>query len=64
MTGLPTEYQNFIALSRYAKWREKDKRRETWDETVDRYCDFMLWQVKNNTSISDKDFKELQRIMG
>lgn len=37
---LPTEYQNFVYLSRYARWREFDKRRETWDETVERYCNF------------------------
>jgi ribonucleoside-diphosphate reductase alpha chain len=31
------EYQRFIALSRYARWLPKENRRETWDETVDRY---------------------------
>lgn len=34
---LPTDYQSFIALSRYAKWLEDEGRRETFDETVDRY---------------------------
>ena len=38
---LPTDYQNFIALSRYARWREDDQRRETWTETVERYFDYM-----------------------
>ena len=27
---LPTDYQNFIALSRYARWKEDEQRRETW----------------------------------
>lgn len=31
------DYQKFIHQSRYARWREEDKRRETWEETVDRY---------------------------
>ena len=31
---LPTDYQNFIALSRYARWKEDEQRRETWGETV------------------------------
>jgi ribonucleoside-triphosphate reductase len=31
------DYQRFIALSRYARWREEDNRREVWGETVDRY---------------------------
>jgi ribonucleoside-diphosphate reductase alpha chain len=35
-------YENFIALSRYARWMPEENRRETWGETVDRYFDFML----------------------
>jgi len=38
---LPTDYQNFIALSRYARWKEHEQRRETWVETVERYFDYM-----------------------
>jgi ribonucleoside-triphosphate reductase len=34
---LPTDYQSFIALSRYAKWLDDEGRRETFSETVDRY---------------------------
>jgi len=34
---LPTDYQSFIALSRYAKWLDAEGRRETFSETVDRY---------------------------
>ena len=34
---LPTDYQSFIALSRYAKWLEDRGRRETFAETVGRY---------------------------
>lgn len=38
---LPTEYQSFIHLSRYSRWLDDEKRRETWPETVTRYMDFM-----------------------
>lgn len=34
---LPTDYQTFIATSRYARWLEGVGRRETWGETVNRY---------------------------
>jgi ribonucleoside-triphosphate reductase (thioredoxin) len=34
---LPTDYQTFIATSRYARWLEDKGRRETWAETVGRY---------------------------
>ena len=39
---LPTDYQTFIHLSRYARWHEEVGRRETWNETVDRVSDFWI----------------------
>jgi len=36
---LPTDYQTFIATSRYARWLEDENRRETWPETVGRFID-------------------------
>ena len=36
---LPTDYQTFIATSRYARWLEDEQCRESWAETVDRYMD-------------------------
>ena len=35
-----TEYQKFIHKSRYARYLDSESRRETWEETVQRYCDF------------------------
>ena len=37
---LPTQYQQFIHLSRYSRWLPEEGRRETWSETVGRYFDF------------------------
>ena len=34
---LPTDYQSFIATSRYSRWLEQEGRRESWGETVQRY---------------------------
>ena len=34
------QYQQFIHKSRYARWLPEQKRRERWDETVNRYVDF------------------------
>ena len=42
----PTDYQEFIHLSRYARWL--GDRRETWSETVGRYFDFLEEHLKNN----------------
>ena len=54
-TKLPTSYQEFIHLSRYARWNEDTGRRETWQQTVARYFDFMQEHLKknNDTDISD-----------
>ncbi len=43
-------YENFIALSRYARWIPEENRRETWGETVDRYFAFMLDHLFQNYS--------------
>ena len=50
--ALPTDYQNFIATSRYARWLDEEGRRETWSETVTRYVDYMSEKVgiDDNTS--------------
>jgi hypothetical protein len=57
-------YQQYIAKSRYARYLPELQRRETWEETVDRYLDFMYYQAKNNTDISKKDLKELYTLLG
>lgn len=33
-------YQQYIHISRYSRWRDDLGRRETWEETVQRYIDF------------------------
>ena len=35
-------FQEFIVTSRYCKWVEEKNRRETWDECVDRYYDYII----------------------
>ncbi len=47
-------FQEFIHKSRYARWREDLQRRETWEETVDRYVDNVLRPVlKDDPSIDE-----------
>ncbi len=43
---LPTTYQQFIHASRYARFIDEEKRRESWDETVSRYFNFMEEHLK------------------
>ena len=59
---LPTDYQNFIALSRYARWKEDEQRRETWNETVARYFDYLTGHLltKHNYKLADELRAELE----
>ena len=35
-------YEDYIAVSRYARYMPDLQRRETWEETVDRYMDYFV----------------------
>ena len=39
------QYQQFIYKRTYARWLPHERRRENWDESVNRYADFMIPQV-------------------
>ena len=56
---LPTQFQQFIHLSRYSRWLEEENRRETWEETVNRYFKFFDGHLKENTKCKlDKAVRE------
>ena len=50
-TRLPSIYQDFIHISRYARYNDALGRRETWDETVDRYIAFFQKRTNNNKKV-------------
>jgi ribonucleoside-diphosphate reductase alpha chain len=52
---LPTDYQTFIATSRYARWLEDENRRETWVETVQRYINYIA-----TTGLPADDLEEIE----
>ena len=57
---LPTQYQEFIHLSRYSRWLPSKGRRETWTETVSRYFDFFEDHLKtNNNFVLDSDTRNI-----
>ena len=53
-------YQQFIHKSRYARWLEKENRRETWEETVKRYFDFFEKHLEGKKGIKEQR-KELEQ---
>ena len=62
-SNLPTPYQDFIHKSRYARWDDARGRRETWEETVDRYLDYMCEHVQKNHNFSVDDYGDLYEIL-
>ncbi len=62
---LPTEYQQFIHLSRYSRWDYDKERRETWEETVGRYFNFFKEHLQENYNyeLKDENISELKEAM-
>jgi len=58
-TELPTILQQFIAVSRYARFMDDLGRRETWEETVSRYIDYF----RSRTNAKGIPWDELQSAM-
>jgi len=63
MSNLPTQYQEYIHLSRYSRWDYEQKRRETWEETVGRYFDFFITHLRNHSgyAIDVATLEELEK---
>ena len=57
-TRLPSIYQDFIHISRYARFNDELGRRETWDETVDRYIRFFQEKTNNNKKVPWEELRE------
>jgi ribonucleoside-diphosphate reductase alpha chain len=58
--SLPTDYQTFIATSRYSRWRDDLGRRENWEETVGRYFEFFYNRLANAGRLTDEVKQELE----
>lgn len=56
-------YRNFIAVSRYSRWLEDEMRRETWEETVDRYVNFYRDHMDSNYAgvVNDTTWKRIRK---
>ncbi len=53
---LPTPLQEYVHKSRYARWIDSKERRETWEETVERYVSY--FQSKFPEHYPAKDIQE------
>jgi ribonucleoside-diphosphate reductase alpha chain len=57
-TRLPSIYQDYIHISRYARFRDELGRRETWDETVDRYIQHFKKFTGDNKKIPWEELRQ------
>ena len=53
------DYSRYIHKSRYARWIESEKRREEWEETVQRYIDFMAKHYPTMEGWLEKEAKPM-----
>ena len=60
--SLPSDYQSFIHLSRYARWDDDKKRRETWDETVQRLADYWTGKYPEHEATISKISKAINNL--
>ena len=56
------KYQQFIHKSRYARWLEKEKRRETWEETINRYVNFWVDREQLNENEALEIFNAIRNM--
>ena len=52
-------YQQYIHKSRYARYRPEEQRRETWEETIDRYLNFWIEKQKITLEEANYMFKDI-----
>ncbi len=56
------QYQQFIHKSRYARWMPEKGRRETWEETVNRYVSFWVDRGQLDQKTSAKMFDAIYNL--
>lgn len=52
---LPSLYEQFIHMSRYSRWMDSEKRRESWPETVSRFINFFRYEHEPTASLREYD---------
>ena len=52
-------YQQYIHKSRYARYLPEEQRRETWEETIDRYLNFWVEKGKLTLEEANGMFKDI-----
>ena len=56
------KYKKFIHKSRYARWIKEEGRRETWEETVQRYVDFWTERGQIDSKVAKKLYNAIYNL--
>ena len=59
------QYQEYIAASRYARYQDDKGRRETWDETVQRFVDYIFSRtpvISANSAVKEELFSAIKNL--
>ena len=59
------QYQEYIASSRYARFQDDKGRRETWDETVTRFTEYVFSRtpaISANNALKDEVFSAIKNL--
>ena len=59
------QYQEYIAASRYARYQDDKGRRETWEETVQRFVDYIFSRtpaIAANSALKDELFSAIKNL--
>lgn len=57
----PNLLSEFVYYATYSRWIQKENRRETWVETIDRYISFMKESIKDK--LTEKEYEEIREYM-
>lgn len=52
-------FENFVAVDKYCRWLPEQNRRETWEEAVDRYFDYLINRLDLANKIPLEEMKEI-----
>ena len=55
-------FEDFVAVDKYCRWLPEKNRRETWDEAVDRYFDYLIKRLDLSSKIPIEEMKEIGTI--
>jgi ribonucleoside-triphosphate reductase len=52
-------FEDFVAVDKYCRWLPDQNRRETWEEAVDRYFDYLIKRLDITSKVPLEEMKEI-----